>query len=54
VVSEPKVGKTWENISGSHGDGGAREHLRWVTRDRAQCVTGEIVVVTGELDSGLG
>jgi hypothetical protein len=42
ILSEPKVGKTWENISGSHGDGGARERLRMVTR----------MVVTGELDSG--
>jgi hypothetical protein len=32
------------NISGSHGDGGTRERLWWVTR----------MVVTGELDSGPG
>jgi hypothetical protein len=36
--------KTWENISGSHGDRGARERLRRVTW----------MVVTGELDLGLG
>jgi hypothetical protein len=64
VVSELKVGKTWANISGSHGDGGARERLRRVTR---MVVTGELdsgpgyrlreitrMVVTGELDSGPG
>jgi hypothetical protein len=36
--------KTWENISGSHGDGGVRERLRRVT----------LMVVTRELDSVLG
>jgi hypothetical protein len=24
--------KTWENVSRSHGDGGARKRLRWVTQ----------------------
>jgi hypothetical protein len=32
MVSELKVGRTWENISESHGDEGARERLRRVTR----------------------